>query len=331
MGDEEHSHGWRMTDSKLTERDHVPCPRGDGGRTVKSGRQRGRQRYLCKLCGRRFSDPRLFRPGGRFPNVQVGSALQWYFDGLSYRNVSLKVAEVFKTKPPDRSAVCNWVQLYSRTAAEALRDHRADTRGAWLVASEYVRICGRDFYLLNVMDFDSRYLLVSFLTEEWSWGLKAQIMERAEAAAFKLPKFIDVDHSDDVARLLYDYDTRIFRYVDGDYIRSKIQYFLSNGSSRWPYDALRTMKTFPTAQTFLDGWRIDYNLFRPQDELDGRTPASAVGMEVPFSSWEGVVRVAESIPADKPTSDRPTLPWRPRRELAMRDSSRLPMSRSDGG
>jgi hypothetical protein len=156
-------------------------------------------------------------------------------------------------------------------------------------------------------------------------------MERAEAAAFKLPKSIDVDHSDDVARLLHDYDTRIVRYVDGDYIRSKIQYFLSSGSSRSPYDALRTMKTFPTAQTFLDGWRIDYNLFRPQDELDDRTPAKTVGMEVPFSTWEDVVRVAESIPADKPTSDRPTLPWRPRRELAMRDSSRLPMSRSDGG
>ena len=320
-----------MTDSKLTARDHVPCPCGNGGRTVKSGRQRGRQRYLCKLCGGRFSDPRLFRPGGRFPNVQVGSALQWYFDGLSYRDVSLKVAEVFDTKPPDRSTVFNWVQLYSRAAAEALRDHQADTRGAWLVASENVRICGRDFYLLNVMDFDSHYLLVSFLTEEWRGRLKAPIMERAEAAAFKLPESIDVDHSDRVVWLLHDYDTRIVRYFDGDYIRSNIQYFLSNGSSRSPYDALRTMKTFPTAQTFLDGWRIDYNLFRRQDELDGGTPARTVGMEVPFSTWEDVVRVAKSIPADKPTSDRPTLPWRPRRELAMRDSSRLPMARSDGG
>ena len=237
--------------------------------------------------------------------MQVGSALQWYFDGLSYRNVSLKVAEVFKTKPPDRSAVCNWVQLYSRTAAEALRDHRADTRGAWLVASEYVKICGRDFYLLNVMDFDSHYLLVSFLTEEWSGRLKAQIMERAEAAAFKLPKSIVGDRSDQIAWLLYKDDPRFDRYFDGDYIRSNIQYFLSSGSSRSPYDALRTMKTFPTAQTFLDGWRIDYNLFRPQDELDGGTPAKTVGMEVPFFSWEGVVKVAKSIPADKPTSTVP--------------------------
>ena len=245
--------------------------------------------------------------------------------------MSLKVAEVFKTKPTDRSTVCNWVQLYSHAAAEALRDHRADTRGAWLMASEYVRINGRYFRLWNIIDLDSHYLLISYLTEEWSEHVTAEVMERAEGAAVNLPKFIDLDHSDDVARLLHDYDTRIVRYVDGDYVRSKIQYFLSNGSSRWPYDALRTMKTFPTAQTFLDGWRIDYNLFRRQDELDGRTPAKTVGMEVPFFSWEGVVRVAKSIPADKPTSDRPTLPWRPRRELAMRDSSRLPMARSNGG
>ena len=319
-----------MTDSKLTERDHVPCPRGDGGRTVKSGRQRGRQRYLCKLCGRRFSDPRLFRPGGRFPNVQVGSALQWYFDGLSYRDVSLKVAEVFKTKPPDRSTVFNWVQLYSRAAAEALRDHRADTGGVRLVAGEYVKINGRHFRLWNVIDLDSHYLLISYLTEEWSEHVTAEVMERAEGAAVNLPESIVVDRSDQPIWPLHKDDTRLDRYLVGDYIRSNIHYFLSSGSSRWPYGALRTMKTFPTAQTFLDGWRIDYNLFRPQDELDGRTPASAVGMEVPFSSWEGVVRVAESIPADKSTSDRPTLPWRPRRELAMRDSSRLPMARSDG-
>ena len=58
------------------------------------------------------------------------------------------------------------------------------------------------------------------------------------------------------------------------------------------------MKSQGTAQDFLDGWRINYNLFRPQDELDGMTPALAAGIDAPFSDWEDVVRMAESIVTD---------------------------------
>ena len=58
------------------------------------------------------------------------------------------------------------------------------------------------------------------------------------------------------------------------------------------------MKSQRSAQNFLDGWRINYNLFRPQDELDGMTPAHAAGIDAPFSDWEDVVRMAESIVTD---------------------------------
>ena len=88
------------------------------------------------------------------------------------------------------------------------------------------------------------------------------------------------------------------------------------GSIRRPYHTLRTMKTLETAQTFLDGWRVDYNLFRPQDELDSKTPAQAAGMDAPFSSWEDVVRKARTIVENKAARARTSVAWRPGRDAS---------------
>ncbi|MCY4527508.1 MAG: hypothetical protein OXD46_00550 [Chloroflexi bacterium] len=155
----------------------------------------------------------MIQPGARFPNEQVGRAVHWYFNGLSYRAVAQEVAKVFGTDSPNRTSVSSWVQEYSRAAANALRHHRIGTGEKWLVEAFDVRLAGRDHYLWNVMDRESHYLLVSYLTNEWSVRVVTSVMERAEAAAVSLPE-TGVAYQDysDVFWLLSKDDARISRY-----------------------------------------------------------------------------------------------------------------------
>ena len=51
-------------------------------------------------------------------------------------------------------------------------------------------------------------------------------------------------------------------------------------------------------QRYLDGWVIDYNLFREHESLDYKTPGEVAKVSVPFSEWEDVVEA--SSPDDRP-------------------------------
>ena len=301
---------------KSVSNDRVPkaCPNGHVGRIVRNGSQGGRQRYRCKLCGTQFRDDELFRLRGKYPIQQIGAAVAWYFSDLSYRRVAQKVACEFKRRPPNSSSVCDWVQEYSRLAKEALGDLRVRTGKSWLDAAHPVEIGGRSFYLSHVMDYETRFLLDSSLAADWNEDERTEIRKRAESAAVKPPDNTEVErYQSDFYMFLGD-DPRFFMYSRHPKIPVTIYDFLTGGSIRRPYHTLRTMRTLSTAQTFLDGWRVDYNLFRPQDDLGGKTPAEAAGMDSPFSSWADVVRKARTIVENKTARARVSVSRRPRRD-----------------
>ena len=60
------------------------------------------------------------------------------------------------------------------------------------------------------------------------------------------------------------------------------------GSIRDRDKVLRAMKTRESGQNCLDGWAMDYNLFRPHMGLKGKTPAQKAGLDVPFTNWNDV-------------------------------------------
>ena len=288
----------------------VSCPSEDGGKTVKNGRQGGWQRYLCKECGSQFRELDVIGRGSRFPIEQVGAALQEYYEGLTYRETVRNVGNAFGIKPPDEANVHRWVQKYSRTAEKAVRHYKANTGREWLEDEYFVKIGGRPFWIWNVVDPHTRYLLVSYLTSAWDEQVAAEIMKQAEAASVNLPDVVHIEllHSSAMALFAVD-DTRDVSYLANHEIGREIDNILSERlppPKREPLRVLKRMKTLANAQNFLDGWRIDYNLFRPHRGLDGRTPAQAAGMDVPFSSWQDVVRMADPLLTDP--ADRGRLP-----------------------
>jgi hypothetical protein len=55
---------------------------------------------------------------------------------------------------------------------------------------------------------------------------------------------------------------------------------------------MRGLKTKETAQIILDGFVVHYNFFRAHMSLGTDiTPAQVAGIKLPFSTWEGLLRV----------------------------------------
>lgn len=282
----------------------IRCPMGHVGQSVRYGMQRGYQRFRCKRCPSQFVPERPHRKGYKFPSRQIGEALEWYFGGLSYEKVAKKLASEFDIRGPDRSTVYDWVREYARVAAEGLDGRRVNTGRVWLVWAYYVEIKRSPYWMWNVMDFETRYLLVSLLASERSELEAAEVIERAEAAVYNLPETVLMDRSNGISHLFTEVDTPDFEYSGHDYVLDEINKILPWGTSKRPYNTLRAMKGLISAQLFLDGWRIDYNLFQPREDIDDMTPAQAAGLDAPFANWEHVVSKAENIIASKALRER---------------------------
>ena len=276
--------------------ENVPerCPRGHVDQIVRNGTQGRYQRYLCKLCGVQFRERGLIRSRARFPNWQVALVVKRYFEGLTYREAAEDVGHVLGTEPPDQTSVRLWVREYTKKAKEALRGRRVRMGEVWLMGEHYVKINKRTFVLWNVMDIDSCYLLVSRLTVGRDEETAVDILKRAVMASVDPPAAVIVrQRSSALERYSDEID-----YVDYGAVGNEIDYIPSKESYDKYSRTLRKMKSQRSAQDFLDGWRINYNLFRPQDELGGMTPADAAGIDAPFLDWEDVVMMAELIVTD---------------------------------
>lgn len=287
------------TFTRPTEQYTVSCPNNDGGKIVKVGKQAGKQRYRCKTCNKDFREPDTYQHKRRFPIQQIGAALQRYFDGQSYREAARSVGRAFRTDPPDESNVFRWVQGYSRGAAAEMQKRKVPTGREWVADEMQVNLGGKPYWLWNVQDRRSRFLLATHLTPKRDARAAEIVMRKAQAQAANAPKVIRTDK-------LTSYSPAIKKlFPKTEHLRSEgltaeVNNNLSErmqGIIRERDKVLRAMKFRETGQNYLDGWTVDYNYFRPHLGVDEKTPAQAAGMAVPFKDWRDVAEKVRPIPA----------------------------------
>ena len=144
----------------------------------------------------------------------------------------------------------------------------------------------------NVMDSDTRYLRASHLTKERDARAAEAVMKKALAASDAPPKTITTDK----LRSYIAPIKRVFpdaRHIQSDGIRAKVNNNRSErvqGTFRQRTKTLRGLENRETGQRYLDGWVVDYNLFRDHEALGGKTPGEAAKVGSPFREWADVTR-----------------------------------------
>jgi len=287
------------------------CKFCNSSHVVRNGTRRGTQYWLCKSCGKGFVD-NLALPRGKYPMGAVASALQQYFTGSSLNDIRRHTEQHYKTLPSD-STVYAWVRKYTEVAQEAIKDLRPQVGEEWIADETVIKISGRKYWLWDIIDSKTRFLLAAHLSPNRGTREARKLMELASERAGKAPRVVVTD--------------RLASYIDGIEIAfgsdtKHVQASPFSGTQkieRW-HGTLKErtkvvwgLKKPETARQFLKGFLFFYNFLRPHESLNDKTPAEVAGISVPFRDWLDVVK-SQSPLSERQRVSVPTMaqPYRKR-------------------
>ena len=258
---------------------------------MKHGKYGNTQRFRCKGCGKTFRGGNIM-PSKQVPPDQVGAAIDMYYDGLSYRDVARNIASTFNVPQPSPDSVYRWVRDHSRRVIDRMRKEKAHTGSEWVADEMVVNVGGRKYWLWNVMDARTRYILAAHLTLTRNARDAKAVFQKAKDAAANLPKTIKTDRLRSYIPAIEDLFGANAKHIQSDGIAAPVNNNLSErlqGTFRERIKVLRGLEARESAQAYLDGWVLDYNLFRPHESLGNATPAERARIRRPFTSWQEAV------------------------------------------
>ena len=221
---------------------------------------------------------------------QIGLAVDMYYSGLSYRKSGEILADHFE-RPTSEASIYRWVGQLTDKAKRELSEP-VNVGNEWVADELQVNLGGKKYWIFNVMDSGTRYVLAAYLTPHRTTRSAATVMAMARERAQAPPKVIKTDglksYQQGVRTAFPVHDVR---HAVSKGIRAEINNNLSErlqGTFRDRDKTLRGLKTKDSGQRYLDGLVLDYNYFRPHQGIDGKRPAEAAGAEYEYRSWRDI-------------------------------------------
>ena len=277
--------------AEFTETITVNCPDCDSGHVVKIGKRDGYQRYLCRDCLKKFRITGE-APGQKAHVEMVGAALDMYFSGMSYKQVAENLEKVYDIPEPSKNTIWLWVHDYSKAAVKRMKDYPAHVGDEWVADEMQLKVGGDRLWNWNVLDTKTRYVLASHLSRNRGIRDAEVVMKKAARATNVKPKIIKTDGLAGYVEGIQ----RVFpgvKHIVSEGIYEEVNNNLSEnlqGQFRQRTKTMRGLETRETGQEYLDGWVVDFNLFKDHEAHKGGTPAEAANVNPPYKEWADVVR-----------------------------------------
>jgi len=293
-----------LEDSHYTEPRQIACKWCGSTDIIKRGVDNGIQEYTCQECGRRFNEKDA--PYGMRSTVeQIGNSITNYYNGLSLADVAVSLKETYNN-PVDRSTVYRWLLKYSEEAIKLFQPIIPKVSDQWVADETAIKIDERLFWIWDIIDIDTRFLLATYLSPNRGTKEARILMELASKRAGKVPLIVYTDKLAgylDGIELAFGADTTHiqgspFEIGNDNNIIERMQ-----GTIKDRTKVIRGFKTVPTAKLILDGFMVHYNFFRPHMSLkelppkgQDKTPAEVAKVIRPVRNWTELVRKAGGLP-----------------------------------
>ena len=174
-----------------------------------------------------------------------------------------------------------------------MKDHPAKTGGGHWVADElHFEVKGKKAYLGDIMDRDTRYILASHLSYRRDTPSARAMLRKALAASDGPPKTITTDKWRAYIKPIKELVPEA-KHIQSEGLAAEVNNNLSErlqGTYRDRVKTLRSLESIDTGQRYLDGWTVNYNLFRKHESLKNKPPASKALADPPFREWTDVVK-----------------------------------------
>ena len=243
------------------------------------------QRYLCHVCGKRFSRNIGFERMRTSPEA-ITMAMQIYFGGASLRNTqkALRLQGVNVS----HVAILKWIRKYVGLMAEYLKDFEPKLGETWRADEMYVKFKGNMRYLFSLMDDETRFWIAQEVADSKERHNPRGLFHRGiDITNGRAPKTLITDglqsYSSAFKMELAWRTTPETKPVHvreitlaGAVHNNKMERM--NGEVRDRERVMRGLKNMDTP--ILKGLQIYHNFIRPHESLDGQTPSERAGIKV---------------------------------------------------
>lgn len=250
------------------------------------------QLYLCKSCGRRFSANTTFKKMKNRADIIVAS-LDLYFKGLSLRKVCDFVRQQYGIKITHPTVLC-WLRKYIKLV-KAYTDSLKIVPSSFNADETILLYRKHKHYVWDIIDRKSRFLLALKLTRYRYVSEYDNAFKDSLKLVKGQPRIIFTDGFPGYRKLTAE------NYPESQHIASSLQekkinmIERFNGTLKERYKIFRgSLKSLPSAQILLDGFRIYYNFIRSNMALSGLTPAQVAGLNV-GNNWMTLIQKASKV------------------------------------
>jgi len=232
------------------------------------------QRYLCKDCGRKFTD-RFESRGLKGDPLAVTAAVDLYFKGLSTRQIADHLKRIYGLEV-SYPTVYRWVIRYIDLLKRLEEGLELKPGSVWHIDETEIKVKGETVYLWNVIDEETRLLLACAVT----YGRSAQDAEIAIKEAIKnaktKPQTIVTDGSPSYGKAIRN----LFKQNEVQHV-SKVKFTdkQNNNLVERVHETIkgrlknaRNLNSPETAALLAEGLRLYYNLIRTHTTIE-KTPA----------------------------------------------------------
>ncbi len=278
----------------------VACKNCGSDAVVKFGTYKGVQRYFCKACQRKFkADNSLFHM--KVSPDYISTALSMYYSGSSISDIRNHLKQEHGYYP-SKSVVFQWVDKYTDMATRQFRDVHPKVGDLWIADETVLELDkGIKVWFFDVIDSDTRFLLASRASLSRTTRDAQMLMDRAIKRAGKSPKvvitdklasYLDVDYGKDAEHR----QGSPFRILPSGETTAQIERF--HGTIKDRTKVMRAFRDIETLHQFMDGYLVYYNFFKPNEALNGKTPAEAAKLDYQIKNWKDLSQLPVSKQAE---------------------------------
>lgn len=292
---------------------------------VKYGKHDDVQYFWCKKCGRKFTELDTL-PKMQTPTKVVASAVSMFYDGLSQNDIRRQIKQIYTIDISD-FAVYNWIQRFSKDAIEITDRYRPSVGYVWLADETVIDIGGKQYWLLDVIDYKTRFLIASRLSPTRRVEDIQEVLKEAYNRTGRVPNVIMSDQLE-----AYVYGVKLTFGDKAKHLQIKkfsakpnnnvIERMHSTIKERTK--VMRDLKNFDTATVMLDGFLVHYNYFRPHETLK-TTPANRAQVQFPYDNWESLIKHSQE--AKIPFFQPQYAPLQPLPDIALTREEKIRMDK----
>jgi transposase-like protein len=206
-----------------------------------------------------------------------------FYKGVPLKSIRQQLEEEFNCYPSE-STIYRLIKRLTNESIDDVKNDYPNIGSNWLAYESHTKIGSKDYWILDLIDFNTHFLLASLLSRNNTLDDIKILLERAREKAEKIPEVL-------TTRRLSKYTQGIELVFGAAGCQIQIEPFTREETKSFTRFWLRmqnrrkivlhNLKLINMAQLVLHGWMDYYNYYLNQKSLYGKTPSQAAEIQSP--------------------------------------------------